>query len=454
MDVLTAALAPAAHTDDNLLFLVVCRMANLSLEDGNSDGSCFAYVWLGTLIGIRFGNYRVGFSFGKLGVDLMEQRGLRRFEARVYLLFAIISDWMQPVRTGLGLVRRAFDAANRLGDIAFAGFSYAALIPCLLATGEPLADVQREAEAGLDFARRFRFGVVLDLISSNLRLIQTLRGLTPEFGSFDDTEFDEGRFEQELAEDPRLSLVAFLYWLRKLQARFFASAYVSAAAAAANAHRVWPMTPAVLQQADYQLYAALARAALCDVASAADRTQHHEALAAHHRQLQEWAENCPENFEDRATLVAAEIARIEGRDAEAMRLYERAIAAARANGFVHNQALASELAARFYSARGIERIAQFYLREARNGYLRWGADGKVRQLDQLHPPLGTDEPVPDARRTIEVLTEHLDLATVLKVSQAVSGEIVLVGTGAGSPSLRCGYFSSSGRTFPSAPQRR
>src|SRR5258708_10234009 len=108
-----------------------------------------------------------------------------------------------------------------------------------------------------------------------------------------------------------------------------------------------------------------------------------------------------------------------------MRLYERAIAAARANGFVHNQALASELAARFYSARGIERIAQFYLREARNGYLRWGADGKVRQLDQLHPPLGTDEPVPDARRTIEVLTEHLDLATVLKVSQAVPGGVLL-----------------------------
>ena len=154
---------------------------------------------------------------------------------------------MQPVRTGLGLVRRALDAENRLGDIAFAGFSHVALISWLFATGEPLADVQREAEAGLDFARRFRFGVVLDFISPHLRLIQTLRGLTPEFGSFDDTEFDEGRFEQQLAEDPRLSLVAFLYWLRKLQACFFAGAYVSAVAAAANAHRLWPtMAPAVL----------------------------------------------------------------------------------------------------------------------------------------------------------------------------------------------------------------
>src|SRR5258705_31601 len=85
----------------------------------------------------------------------------------------------------------------------------------------------------------------------------------------------------------------------------------------------------------------------------------------------------------------------------------------------------SELAARFYVARGIERIAQVYLREARNGYLRWGADGKVRQLDQLHPHLGTDESAPDARRTIGAPIEHLELATVLKVSESVSGEIVL-----------------------------
>jgi PAS domain S-box-containing protein len=135
--------------------------------------------------------------------------------------------------------------------------------------------------------------------------------------------------------------------------------------------------------------------------------------------------NCPANFEDRAALVGAEIARLDGRDADAMRLYERAIAAARANGFVHGEALASELGAHFYSSRGIERLAQVYLREARNGYLRWGADGKVRQLDQLHPHLGTVEPAPDARRTIAAPVEHLDLATVLEVSQAVSGEIVL-----------------------------
>ena len=108
-----------------------------------------------------------------------------------------------------------------------------------------------------------------------------------------------------------------------------------------------------------------------------------------------------------------------------MRLYEHAIRSANANGFVHNEAVASEVAARFYLARGFDQIADGYLRRARSGYLAWGADGKVRQLDELYPQLRVEEPLSGPAGTIGTPVENLDLATVLKVSQAVSGEIVL-----------------------------
>jgi len=114
----------------------------------------------------------------------------------------------------------------------------------------------------------------------------------------------------------------------------------------------------------------------CDSAIADQRRQHFEALAVHHRQLAIWAENCPENFENRAALVGAEIARIQGRELDAERLYEQAISSSRANGFVHNEALANELAARFYATRGIETIAHAYMRNAWHCYLRWGATGR------------------------------------------------------------------------------
>jgi PAS domain S-box-containing protein len=150
-----------------------------------------------------------------------------------------------------------------------------------------------------------------------------------------------------------------------------------------------------------------------------------EALGAHHKQHQVWAADCPDNFENRTALVGAEIARLQGRDLDAERLYEQAIRSARANGFIHNEALAYELAARFYAARGFEKFARLYLQGARYGYVRWGATGKVRQLDQLYPRLREAEPVSRPTGTIGAPVEHLDLATVLKVSQAVSSEIVL-----------------------------
>jgi tetratricopeptide (TPR) repeat protein len=195
--------------------------------------------------------------------------------------------------------------------------------------------------------------------------------------------------------------------------------------AASKAQQLLWTSYLLFEDAEYPFYSALARAAHCDSAPAGERPRHIDALAAHHKQLQVWAENCPENFENRAALVGAELARIEGRDVDAMPLYEQAIRSARDNGFVHNEAIAYERAAEFYRARGFDQIADLYLRNARYSYLRWGADGKVRQLEEMYPQIRTKEPPPSPTSTIAKPVEHLDLATVIKVSQAVSGEIVL-----------------------------
>ena len=113
-----------------------------------------------------------------------------------------------------------------------------------------------------------------------------------------------------------------MYWIRKLQARILANDYAAALAAAARAERLLWMSPAIFERADYHFYAALALIALCEAASDAESAQYREGLAVHHRQLQAWAEHCPENFVSRAALVGAEIARIEGRELDAERLYE------------------------------------------------------------------------------------------------------------------------------------
>ena len=285
--------------------------------------------------------------------------------------------------------------------------------------------MQAEAEHGLVFAEKARFGLVIHDITAQLALIRMLRGLTPKFGCFDDAQLNEVRTEHHLSNDRSLATPACRYWIRKLQARCIAGDYATAIDAASKAQPLLWTVSALFEEAEYHFYGALAQAACCDSAPAGERLQHLNAVAAHHKQLQVWAENCPENFENRAALVGAEIARIEGRVLDAEQLYEQAIHSAQANGFVHNEALTDELAARFYAARGFEDIAHLYLRKARYGYLRWGADGKVRQLEEMYPHLRAEEPAPGPTSTIATPVEHLDLATVIKVSQAVSSEIVL-----------------------------
>jgi predicted ATPase len=96
-EVLLQVLPPALFIDEIQTTLFVCRLTNLSFEHGNSDGSCIAYIWMGMILGPRFGDYRAGYRFGKLGFDLVEQGGRDGFKARVYMLFGAISPWTRHV---------------------------------------------------------------------------------------------------------------------------------------------------------------------------------------------------------------------------------------------------------------------------------------------------------------------------------------------------------------------
>jgi PAS domain S-box-containing protein len=426
LDVLTRLSVPALYTDVNLLSLVACRAVILSLEKGSCGASSLAFSVLGFVAGPCFGDYEAGFRFGQLGFDMVEKRELKQFQAKIYFNFgSLVVPWTRHVRGARDLVRRALEAANRTGDRNFEAYCYAHLNTNLLSAGDPLGEVQCEAERGLAFATKIRFHLTISRIRTQLGLVRTLRGLTPTFGAFDEEGFDERRFEQELADNPALALAEGWYWIRKLQARFFACDHRAALEASKRAQQLLWTSPSMFETADYCFYTALAHAASYHGAHSAERPHHLEVLAAQHSQLETWAAHCTENFESRAALVGAEIARIDGRAADAMDLYEQAIRSARANGFVYGEALAYELAADFYLARGFAQIAHLYLQNARDCYLRWGADGKVRQLDAIHPGLKT-EPVPATLTgTIAASVEHLDLVTVIKVSQAIAGEMVM-----------------------------
>ncbi|MBV9286501.1 MAG: AAA family ATPase, partial [Hyphomicrobiales bacterium] len=306
LEVLTRLTVPALYIDANLSTLCICRATNLSLEHGNSDAAPANYGALAMVASARFCHYDEGYRLGRMACALLGRRELNHFAGQTYFLFAVVVPWTRPLREGIDLARRAFQMAREHGDPAFAAHACRALTSILLALGHPLDQLEREAEHGLEFVRHF--GVFLDRISAPLALARTLRGRTEKFGSLDDGAFTERSFEERsTGQRARASLECY-YWIRKLQARFFAGDYASAIDAADKVETWYATSPSLslfmLEGTEYHFYAALSRAGWCAPLGPDTYAKHQQALGRHERQLRAWAANCPQNFEDRASLPA------------------------------------------------------------------------------------------------------------------------------------------------------
>jgi predicted ATPase/signal transduction histidine kinase len=424
MQVLSVLTAPAYFTDFHLWCLQVCRMVKVSMQHGVSGASAHAYSRFGFMLGPAFHRYRDAYRFAKLACDLVEKHGFIAYRAKVHYAMGTVVFWTQPVASAIDFNRATFRAAAETGDLTYACYSLFQFLTGLLLRNDPLDVVWRELEMALDFARKAKYSDGADMIGSQQRFIASMQGRTAAISTFSEAQFDEATFEAQLTAE-RIPLMVCWYWILKLKARYLSGDYVEALAAAGKAKPLLSALAAQIQLLDYFHYAALTVAACYENASAGKQQGQRELLTVHQEQLREWAENFPPTFAGKYALVSAEIARLEGCDLDAMKLYEQAIQSAHENSFVQEEALALEVAARFYLARGFETFGHTYLRNARNCYDRWGALGKVKQLDQRYPRLHEERLPASTTATIGTPVRQLDVETVVKASQALSSEIVL-----------------------------
>ncbi|HEX8824858.1 MAG TPA: ATP-binding sensor histidine kinase [Archangium sp.] len=405
---LAAVLSPALFTDEKLFLLVTCKMVELSILHGNAGPSAMSYATLGMVLGPEFGRYQEGFEFGKLASDLIDRMGMVSLRARIDVIFhGCISFWTHRLEDTVEPLLKSFEGAQSSGDVSFACYGSTNAIAALIGVGAPLATVAREAERRIAFVRPTGFGHMLDALVGYERLIHSLRG---EPGAFD-----------EVAGNPFAEAFCSV---AKLMARYIAGDFLEAEAAGRRAQAVLFACRGMFPVAEFETFQPLALTALWDEASDEERPLLRKRIETHRARLRTWAAVSPESFRDRAALVDAEVSRIDGEELAAMRTYEQAVRFARESGHVHLEGIACERTASFYGARGFSTIAQAYLREARDGFARWGAEGKVRALEERHRELVEIRPAAHTSAVV-LRAEQVDLLSVVKASQTISGEIVL-----------------------------
>jgi predicted ATPase/signal transduction histidine kinase/DNA-binding response OmpR family regulator/HPt (histidine-containing phosphotransfer) domain-containing protein/tRNA A-37 threonylcarbamoyl transferase component Bud32 len=410
------------YTNNHFMALHICRMVILSLRYGNAPSSIHGYVVFGWVLVGYFGEIEAGHAFGQLGYELMNRLDQPRYRPLVQLQRRNIGEWARPIAEPIALARDGFDVAVERGDVGFACYCGQHLTSALLSSGAPLAEVAVEGERRLEFVQRIQFTDIVDCIRTMLQVMRLLRGQTTKMSSLDDAQFNEAEFEARLTPD-RMPMVIGWYHAFKLMAACIAGDYERALDAAKAAQPVLWAIQNFLQFHDYCYYHALTLTARFEQGTPESQAADLITLEGYRERFHNWVAANPSTFTATEALVSAEIARVRGDVLAAAEGYERAIASARANGFVQHEAMAHELAARCFRERGLASTADGHLREARDAYLRWGADGKARQLQRQFPrlhALASDSSTP----TRSTSSQQLDALAVIKATQAISSQIV------------------------------
>ncbi|MEH1886237.1 AAA family ATPase [Nostoc sp.] len=421
---LLTTLGPPTYLGRPDLFpLVVLKAVNYSLKFGNTEDSCFAYSMYAMLLVSIFHDILTGYAFSEMTIQLNEKfHDLKLRGVVLHIHGSHINVWRNHIATDIPFLERGFIGCIEAGDVTMANYNGYQGSWQIIQLGSPLVDTYKSLEKYTAFARQSKHEAVYQTIRLQQMLLMNLRGLTHQNLTLSDDNFNESRALSVITDAGFVSGIIF-YHIIKLIIFFTYRKYVEALNSALNLNKFLVATLALPIETDYILYYSLTLTALYPTVSPQEQEQFLQTLESHQQQLQYWANHCPANFLHKSQLVAAEIARIEGRDLEAMRLYEQSIASAREQGFVQYEALANELAAKFYWEREFELIAQTYLQVAKNAYMRWEASAKVKHLEECYPQLLPQQQL-ISNETFITTGEHLDFLSVVKASQTISSEIV------------------------------
>jgi PAS domain S-box-containing protein len=422
ISLLGGALAPTYIARPHLFPLVVAKAVNFFIRFGNTEESCHAYTCYGAILVSLSEDISAGFAVSEMALRLNEKFKDAKLKGRVLLVHgALVNSWKRPLETSLSILDQAYTACMQVGDFPHASYGLNNTAWLLLEKGEPLDVILDAFPNYTALAKQIQNETAYNTLMFQQRLLESLKGVVrtaPEDDAFDEIE------SVAFLEQANFSLGIAVYHITKMVTAFTFGRHSEALVIAAKAEAMRSGILGMIHEMTCSFYHVLSMTALYPQATVSVRRHYKQAIDRHRQKFELWAQNCPENFLGRLALLTAEIARIEGREIEAMRGYEDAIRLLQENGVVHIEGLSHELAAQFCAARGLGTIADAYLRNARHCYLRWGALGKVKQLDELYPLLSEAGPSPAGSGSIGAPLEYLDVATVTKLSQALSSEIV------------------------------
>ncbi|MFN6513041.1 MAG: AAA family ATPase [Nostoc sp. CreGUA01] len=427
--------------------LVICKLINLSIQYGNSVFSSYGYACYGILLNEKFQDIELAYKFGKLAIKLAEKFNIADMKACAFMVTACSTIFGKAhVRETLPLLWESYQSALESGNLEFVG--YAALTKCQnsYAVGQELTVLEAEMATTSHVSAQFKQENILCILGIFQQSVLNLLNPSEDPCSFRGEICDEETCLTLLNQAGDRTGI-YHFYLNKTILYYLFGEYENACKNALLAEQYLDGVQGNLFMLIFHFYDSLAHLAV--YSSLADSQQENvlNRVANNQQKIKLWSDHAPMNFLHKFYLVEAERGRVQGNKAQAIEFYDRAIKGARENEYIQEEAIANELAAKFFLEWDKERIAEDYLIAAYYGYARWGAKAKVADLEQRYPQLlgtiiqqsattftASETVYASESRFISQTSSSatggnvstvLDLSAILKASQNLSSEIQL-----------------------------
>jgi PAS domain S-box-containing protein len=423
--------AVAYRTDIRLAILMSLKMMELSLTYGNTQVSPYAYASFGFVLCSVVQDIASGYRFGQLSLELVERLEAKAYHARTLMVIQpLIKHWQDPARETLPALLEMYQLGLETGDLQAAAIGIAYYASYAYFVGTELGEFARKIEPYREALRKYKQTTSLNKINLYLQIALNLANATDQPARLQGPIYHEDEMmAQHLAI--RDSTTLCHHYLTRMTLNFLFEDYPQARADAASTAQYISAAAGQLLIPIFHFYDSLIHLAnYPDV----DETEQAAILARvteHQQKMERWAKHAPANHSHKFYLVEAERYHILGEAKEAREYYDLALQTAKANGYLNEEALAAELAGKFYLSRGDTFLGEVYLRRAYQGYQHWGATAKVKQLETKYPYFvrstfaTTGQMSVSSTSTGQTTSQLLDLSTILKASQTLAGEVDL-----------------------------
>ena len=415
----------------NIYGQIVFKQIKLSIESGNSYQSAFAYGIYAIILYEVWLDIDSGYRFGKLALSLSEKFNDPGIKTKINFMFNYcIKPGRHHIKETLNHFLQLAEDSRENGDLQYSAYSLSSYCYCSYIIGKQLGKVEREMALYENAIARLNQSSTLALHKMSRQMVLNLRGKSQEKCSLNGKVYNEKDMISVHLKDRDRTAIFTLY-ANKLILSYLFNDLSQGVENIKNAEKNLDSAMGLVLIL-FNFYSSLTFLALFSNSSKSKQKSTLTKVNKNQKKLKKWADAAPMNYLHKYYLVEAERHRVVGKEFQAIKYYDRAIELAKKYEYLNEEALANELAAKFYLQKGKITIARAYLQEARYCYLKWGATAKVHDLENHYGDLLQKQSAPttsklsvDKEISTSTSTIELDLETLMKASQTISREIVL-----------------------------